>query len=296
MARKLLWNGYPSDQRGTYFRRFWDIRGPADPGGGDIGPIHQWTAQLGQNRQLTTDPLVLLVRGELIRRYPNVVVSAVKAVPAAGGGRTLSTAAADEIDPIFFALVEPDIALFGFDVDPAVARADPGYFFILQEHPSEPRFGLEPAGATFGGQPASWQALAWSDLAASTADLAALDYIDLTAALPLSPATPDAAGSVWPMNGTPPSRSADLAHITFRQAHRLAVHGSVLIPAPPARPAPVPAPPTPPRRRLPHPPRRRPAQEAAHDPRRRLPDRAAAGPARDEIRQSDAAAGAHLPG
>ena len=27
LARKLLWNGYPTDQRGTYFRRFWDIHG-----------------------------------------------------------------------------------------------------------------------------------------------------------------------------------------------------------------------------------------------------------------------------
>ena len=39
------------------------------------------------------------------------------------------------------------------------------------------------------------------------------------------------------MNGTPPSRAADLADITFRQSHRLAVHGSVLIPAPPSPPA-----------------------------------------------------------
>jgi hypothetical protein len=250
LARKLLWNGYPTDQRGTYFRRFWDIRGPADPSGGDIGPIHQWTAPLGQNRQLTTDPLVLLVRGELIRRYPNVVVYAVPAEAAAGGRHTLDPDPKDEIDPIFFALIEPDIALFGFDIKPADARADPGYFFVLQEHPSEPRFGLEPvppSGAAFGAQPDSWQALAWNNLAASAAGLAALNYIDLTAALPLSPVHPDGSGAAWQMNGTPPSRAADLADITFRQSQRLAVHGSVLIPAPPAPPAPpTPTPATPP--------------------------------------------------
>jgi hypothetical protein len=237
LARKLLWNGYPTDQRGTYFRRFWDIRGPADPGGGDVGPIHQWTAPLGQNRQLSTDPLVLLVRGELIRRYPNVVVYAVPAV-VSNGVRAPGLA---ETDPIFFGLIEPDIALFGFDLDPAVARGDPGWFFVLQEHPSEPRFGLEVAGDAFGTQPTSWQALGWDHLAASAADLAALNYIDLTAALPRSPATPDPANVGWQVNGTPPSRAADLAHITFRQLNRLAVHGSVLIPAPPA-PPPAPAP------------------------------------------------------
>ncbi len=165
---------------------------------------------------------------------------------------------------------------------PADARADPGWFFVLQEHPSEPRFGLEPvppSGAAFGAQPDSWQALAWSDLAASAADLAALNYIDLTAALPLSPVQPDGTGAAWQMNGTPPSRAADLADITFRQSQRLAVHGSVLIPAPPPRRRRPP-------RRLPPQPRRRPAEETAHDPRRGLPDRAAAGPARDEIRRA----------
>ena len=30
MARKLLWNGYPTDQRGTYFRHFWDIGSRTD--------------------------------------------------------------------------------------------------------------------------------------------------------------------------------------------------------------------------------------------------------------------------
>jgi hypothetical protein len=239
LARKLLWNGYPTDQRGTYFRRFWDVRGSADASGGDVGPIHLWTAPLGQNRQLSTDPLVLLVRGELIRRYPNVVVYASPAVVSDG----VRAPGPDETDPIFFGLIEPDVALFGFDLDPAVARGDPGWFFVLQEHPSEPRFGLEVAGDAFGTQPVSWQALGWDHLTASAGDLAALNYIDLTAALPLAPAAPDPAGVAWQMNGTPPSRAADLAHITFRQSKRLAVHGSVLIPAPPT---PAPAPVTPP--------------------------------------------------
>ena len=41
MARKLLWNGYPTDQRGTYFRTFWDARGTA----GDIAHITFRTPQ-----------------------------------------------------------------------------------------------------------------------------------------------------------------------------------------------------------------------------------------------------------
>jgi len=231
LARKLLWNGYPTDQRGSYFRRFWDIHGSVNIDG-DVGPIHLWTDPLGENRQLATDPLVLLVRGELIRRYPNVVVYAAAAV-----GNGVRVPGPVEIDPVFFGLIEPDVALFGFDVDPIAARGDPGTFFVLQEHPSEPRFGLGVPGA-YGMQPPTWEALDWGSLAASADDLAALNYIDLTAALPLDPATPDPKGAVWRADGATPGRAADLAYITLRQPTRVAVHGSMLIPdpAPPAAP------------------------------------------------------------
>ena len=81
-----------------------------------------------------------------------------------------------ETEPIFFGLVEPDIALFGFDIDPADARGDPGWFFVLQEHPSEPRFGLEPRRGHRVRRAAEQLAgaRAGTHLAASAADLAAL--------------------------------------------------------------------------------------------------------------------------
>ena len=232
MARKLLWNGYPTDQRGTYFRKFWDAAGAGDV---DIGPIHGWNQMLGQNRARTGDPLVLLVRGELIRRYPNVMVYAAAAEVNAEGRHPGAT----EKQPIFFGRVQPDVALFGFDLDRDVARGNPGWFFVLQEHPSEPRFGLATPGTSYGEQPASWQKLAWDHLAASEPDLANLSYIDLSATLPQDPASADPTGAVWHAEGSTPSRSADLAHITFREPKRFAVHGSILIhPSPPTPPSP----------------------------------------------------------
>jgi hypothetical protein len=233
MARKLLWNGYPTDQRGTYFRYFWDIGSRTDGSStADIGPIHAWTAPLGKNRTHITDPLVLLVRGELIRRYPNVIVYATPAEPDGSGGRQPSANEALERHPIFFGQVQPDVALFGFDLDPTEVRGNPGWFFVLQEHPSEPRFGLAAAGTAFGAQPASWQALGWDHLAASAQELASLNYINLAATLPKTPPPDpnDHSGSVWHSNGSPPSRSADLAHITLRHPKRFAVHGSILLP------------------------------------------------------------------
>jgi hypothetical protein len=240
MARKLLWNGYPTDQRGTYFRHFWDSRGNVSgdgsgDGSGDIGPVHRWTAPLGRNRLDPADPLVLLVRGELIRRYPNVVVYAAQAVTGATGRQPGPA----ETQPMFFGRAGEDIALFGFDIDPAAARGDPGWFFVLQEHPSEPRFGLAAPGdnPAFAVRPSSWQVLGWEHLAASAADLVALRFVDLDAALPLDPPAPDPTGAVWHAGGSPGSRAADIAHITFRRPKRLAVHGSILIPPPPPPPA-----------------------------------------------------------
>jgi hypothetical protein len=227
LARKLLWNGYPTDQRGTYFRHFWDVRsrsgGDAEA---DIGPIHGWDAPLGQNRQLPTDPLVLVVRGALIRRYPNVVVYAAEAVKDADGRHPGD----NEQQPIFFGRIEPDVALFGFDLDPEVVRGDPGWFFVLAEHPSEPRFGLAVPDRDFGEQPSSWKTLGWNHLAASADALAALHYVDLDDALPQAPVNPDPADVAWHASGTPPARAADIAAITIRQSKRLAMHGSMLVP------------------------------------------------------------------
>src|SRR5262249_45045918 len=80
MGRELLWRGYPTDQRATYFQHFWDTAG-AEPQD-DIPPINQWG-----NRALGVtavgsgaDKLILLIRGELLRRYPGTVIYAVKAV------------------------------------------------------------------------------------------------------------------------------------------------------------------------------------------------------------------------
>jgi hypothetical protein len=228
LARKLLWNGYPTDQRGTYFRHFWDIRSRTDgTTDGDIAAITQWSGALGANRPSALDPLVLMVRGDLIRRYPNVVVYVAQGVVTNG----VRAPGPTEKQPIFFARLDPDVGLFGFDLDPAVARADPGWYFVLAEHPSEPRFGLAAPGTAFGTQPASWDVLGWDHLAVDAAGLGALRYIDLNAALPLDPAAADSAGAVWHAGESPGSRAADLAHLTFRRPQRLAIHASMLIPA-----------------------------------------------------------------
>jgi hypothetical protein len=186
MARQLLWAGYPTDQRGSYFRQFWDVSGylpqagdPTDPAAlaealKDIPQIHTWPRSralgLNENRpNVVVDNIVLLVRGELLRRYPNTVIFAgkAKAGPHGDHGRELDET--DERFPIFRGMLRPDITFFGFNlsVDDArggTAAAPLGFFFVFQEQPTEPRFGLEPDAS---GTVTRWEDLAWTNFGSS---------------------------------------------------------------------------------------------------------------------------------
>jgi hypothetical protein len=142
MASELLWRGFPTDQRGTYFRHFWGTdMGPAAPA--DIDDLC-----LNLGRALGTAPatapgeqFVLLLRSSLLRRYPNAIIYLTPASAAS------STPPAD-IFPIFNGAMEPDVSFVGFPIAPAAATGaggGPGYYVVIQEHPTEPRFGLDAA-------------------------------------------------------------------------------------------------------------------------------------------------------
>ena len=52
--------------------------------------------------------------------------------------------------PIFKAEIEPDVRFLGFDLTASVVKGNPdpaannpGWFFVIQERPGEPRFGLD---------------------------------------------------------------------------------------------------------------------------------------------------------
>lgn len=124
MGRELLWRGFPADLAATYFTRFWDSS--ASPGRPpDIDPINQWGARpLGEDA--ADENFVMLVRSELLRRYPDAIVYATKG--------------AEQRHPIFTGGFAPDVRYFGFDID-ADEIAD--WSIVIQEHPSAPRFGVE---------------------------------------------------------------------------------------------------------------------------------------------------------
>lgn len=250
MSRELLWHEYPTDLRGTYFRQFWDVSGYVAPPGTtldpetlkDIRPIHAWpkSAALGANTSRRPPPggehLVLLMRGELLRRYPNATVYAVRATRAGSDLRELTD---EERHPVFSGVLKPDVAFYGFELSLEEARGvdhvdgPHGWFFVLQEQPAEPRFGLD-ANGTAGAPVAKWNELSWKSLVPSDEALADLGHIDLTATLPdvaAAEATPPHA--VWHAQATGTqrgSRASDLAFITLQRPVRVAWHASDMLP------------------------------------------------------------------
>ena len=111
------------------------------------GRTGRCSANIRTARDIVPGNLVLLVRGELLRRYPNAVIYATEAVLDAQGRRALG---AEQKQPLFRGTLTPDVTFFGFDLDAATASGDggdEGWFFVFEPPPSEPRFGFEPADA-----------------------------------------------------------------------------------------------------------------------------------------------------
>jgi hypothetical protein len=144
MGRELLWRQYPTDARGTYFYRFWD------PDKDELTQqIHRFAkSKLGSH--VTTGPpgqsgrAVVVIRGELVRRYPDLTVMALHEegrdehtglpfLPEAPTGPPGAAAS------LFHAMLPPDIMLAGLDITVDALR-QPGWWIVLSEHPQAPRF------------------------------------------------------------------------------------------------------------------------------------------------------------
>ncbi|MBX9246150.1 hypothetical protein ICW40_15220 [Actinotalea ferrariae] len=217
LNRELLWRRYPTDRRGTPLRAFWD-RGP---GGRDIEPVHTWSpsGRLGSHGAGDADgALVLLVRGQLLRRYPHTVVYAAPATP----DRRIDPAAAPVL-PVFAGHLDPDIVFVGFALSAADATAGDGTMFVLQEQPTEPRFGLDvPRGdEQTGAPPTTWSDLTWGHVGVAPGGHFSVAAIDGSAARPLTEGSP-----------TSVQFGKDAAHVaalTFQRPFRAAVHSSEVL-------------------------------------------------------------------
>ena len=252
MSRELLWREFPTDQRGTYFKQFWDKKDSKNPGTSleDISVIDQWNGDLGDHTTMgaTNGNVVLIIKGDLLKKFPDTVIYAQKAgVPTFGTGITTSapftrTSEALPLDngqrqtPSFSLRLAPDIVVVGFDlthaevqnqlvVDPTdgSTSGDPGWYFVFAERPGKPRFGLD---TTQTNDLKAWQDLEWHDVGAGEHLSAAANV-----ALDPLPQTPDPA--VYKLADYQVqwgASAAEMAYITFQSPAFVAIHAEKMLP------------------------------------------------------------------
>jgi hypothetical protein len=231
MMRELLWREYPTDQRGTPFAAFW----PRPDGQPDIPPIDEWrdtefsgTIDLGSHLTLGGGQIaVLLVRGDVLRRFPDVVVTAAQAtviddhvVPAPGVGAR---------EPLFLIRIDDSTNAYAFELPvgelgPAPTREAPGWFFVFQEHSYRMRFGFDVLPDPPAAQPGfgSWNDLAWPNQRGAGEVQMDRDFARAGADV----ASPPGLGEgdpVWNRDAT------DIARIALQRPFRLAYHAHRLL-------------------------------------------------------------------
>jgi hypothetical protein len=160
MGRELLWRGYPTDQRGTYFYRMWS----------ETSDLTQQIARfpsgaLGTHLSGGANPrVVMLVRGAVIKRHPDAIFVAVQR--DSGSGLFSSPPASGKGSILFHAALGVDTILVGFDLVEADIKSG-NWWFLLAEHPSAPRFGLDVGPHSLPLGPGASKAIdevAWGDL------------------------------------------------------------------------------------------------------------------------------------
>jgi hypothetical protein len=264
-ARELLWREYPTDQRGSPFRQFWDARSRLGAGTQDlhdIPPLHEWAraSQLGDHDARDAggpaeQEVVVVIRGELLKKYPTAVVYAQRArwqrkpdggIDPAQERELEELTAAEEEDPplsklrtpLYEAKLEPDVYFFGFDLTAEAARGgtgedpgdDPGWFFVIKERPGEPRFGFDVART---GPLQTFDDLAWEDAQPGGAPgayvaAASLETITLQAPGPAEEEKDEQHADDVQVAAAAPS-AARWAYIMFQAPVMVAVHAAEML-------------------------------------------------------------------
>ncbi|MET9730329.1 hypothetical protein ABZZ79_06585 [Streptomyces sp. NPDC006458] len=176
MNREMRWREYPTDLRGSPFTHFW----PRPDGEPDVPPVHSWPSDADLSAQLTLgagELDVLLIRGRLVRRYPQMVVAAVPAQSVSSSDLGQST------------WEHPKMLLTLDERTCAYAFVLPGdihdWWFVLAENSYRMRFGFDnPVPPPPPPQPAPpppplrhWSDLTWQVPAGGFADLSAMPAV-----------------------------------------------------------------------------------------------------------------------
>jgi len=242
-AQMLLFNEFPTDQRGSYFRQFWDstkntsyqmnvnstAQSAAIESSYDINVITNWLGNnLGLNPSLTSSfssasDVILCIRGDLLKRYPKTNIYAVPATSASTPGIPDLNDAKNTKFPVMTAFFEPDITFLGFDITKSMASQ---YFFVFEQPTHEPQYGLEPAIVSNTNSPTNYCDLSWDNIQTNNNPQTFLQpggYLDPTKQSIVS-------YTVSPPLWSPNINSAEMAAVLMRRPFRLCVIGQEMLP------------------------------------------------------------------
>ena len=140
MNRELLWRAFPTDQRGTPFRSSgrgaMAGRRPADPPLAQrrtAGPRTPAAGRAARSRCSCAGGCCAATRTRRSTRGARTD----GVLDESAGSRRISASA------VFAGVLGADIVFVGFDLTDADLTAGDGWFFVLQEQPTEPRFGFD---------------------------------------------------------------------------------------------------------------------------------------------------------
>jgi hypothetical protein len=149
------------------------------------------------------------------------------------GKLTLSPNSEDERHPLFRGTLKPDVTFLGFTVTAAEALGEAphkpeGFFFVIQQQPTEPRFGMDEANFDKPEpppKPTTWNELSWRHLANTEAELKQLSHASLDSIKKLFPNIDKEKidNAQWARN------SAHQAYITMQRPVRIAIHARDII-------------------------------------------------------------------
>ena len=270
MARELLWREYPTDQRGSYFRQFWDPSAAIDRTG-----LSKEAAAREAARHPADPHLVALLQARRPRppraargdrgggraRHPRRAAQEVphrgdlcparplaahrrrdRPQPAAGvrdrrsgGGPAADAALRGQGRPRHQLLRLRPHRRGGPGRHRRAGDDDPGWFFVIKERPGEPRFGLDLEA---DGALETWSDLAWPQVFDPATD----HFLDVGAGTPtltLTPPNPATASDYELLQHDedvqivwrPAMNAAELAYVLYQVPVLVAVHGAEMLPS-----------------------------------------------------------------